>query len=96
MGFAVDASSVYGTRDEGFEVPSFERYHHFPIVPQLLYKFIILVLPARCHGLANKLVIYRIARLPDNGHRSVCLSRNRPPVRIDMHGKLIQVLENPE
>ena len=40
--------------------------------------------------------VFARSRLPDNGHRSVCLSRDRPPVRIDMHGELIQVLKDPE
>lgn len=32
---------------EGFEGPGLKRNHNFPTIPQLIYKFIILVLPGR-------------------------------------------------
>ena len=39
---------------------------------------------------------YLVTRLPNSSHRSVCLSGYRPPVRIDMHRELVQMLKDPE
>ena len=95
MGFTVDAASAHGSHGvEPLEVPSLEGYHNSPTVPKLFDQFIVLVLPVSATDSANKTDNCPSTRPPDSRHRSVRLSRDRPPVRIDMHGKLIQVLKD--
>ena len=79
-----------------FKVPGLEGYHNFPTVPQFLNEFVILVLPIPAARLTNRTDNRPVTRLPDSGHRGVRLSRDSPPVRVDVHGELIQVLKDPE
>jgi hypothetical protein len=81
---------------EDFYVPSLEGYHDFPAIPQFIDKFIILILPVPGTPSVDGKNSFLITRLPNSSHHRVRLCGNRPSVRIDVHGELIQVLEDSE